>query len=64
MDEVINTSKPSIQPNSKQETAFVEEVTSIFKNLDISNITDKVYLENMVNHLNSLIDQAWNKNVK
>ena len=64
IDEVINTSKLSIQSNSKQETAFVEEVTSIFKNLDLSNITDKVYLENMVNHLNLLIDQAWNKNAK
>jgi len=64
MDEVINTSKLSIQPNSEQETTFVEEVTSIFKNLDTSNITNKVYLENTVNHLNSLIDQAWNKNAK
>ena len=64
MDEVVNTSKLLIQPNSKQETTFVEEVTLIFKNLDSSNITDKVYLENMVNHLNSLIDQAWNKNAK
>jgi len=46
MDEVINTSKPLIQPNSKQETTFVKEVTSIFKNLDTSNITDKVYFKN------------------
>jgi len=64
MDEVVNTSKPSIQPSSEQETTFVEEVTLIFKNLDMSNITNKVYLENTVNHLNLLIDQAWNKNAK
>ena len=43
---------------------FVEEVISIFKNLDTSNITDKKCLENMVNNLDSLINQTWNKNAK
>ena len=52
MDEVVNTSRLSIQQNSKQEVAFVEEVTSIFKNLDTSSISDKPHLENMVNRLN------------
>ena len=58
MDEVINTSKLLIQQKSKQEIAFVEEVTSIFKNLDMSNIFDKIHLENTINYLNALIDQA------
>jgi len=35
---------------------FVEEVISIFKNLDMSNITNKECLENMVNNLDSLVN--------
>jgi len=42
----------------------VEEATSIFKNLDTSSILDKPHLENMVNCLNTLIDQAWNRYAK
>jgi len=64
MDEVINTSRLSIQQNSEQEVAFVEEVTSIFKNLDTSSISNKSHLENMVNHLNMLINQAWDRHAK
>jgi len=64
IDEVVNTLRLSIQQNSKQEVAFVEEVTSIFKNLDTSSISDKPYLENTVNHLNALINQAWNRHAK
>jgi len=30
----------------------------------MSNITDKKCLENTVNNLDSLVNQAWNKNVK
>ena len=43
---------------------FVEEIISIFKNLDMSNITNKKCLKNMVNNLNLLVNWAWNKNVK
>jgi len=64
MDEVVNTSRLLIQQNSEQEVIFVEEVTSIFKNLDTSSISDKPHLENMVNCLNVLIDQAWNRHAK
>jgi len=64
INEVINTSKLSIQQNSEQEIVFVKEVILIFKNLDTSNITDKECLENTVNNLDSLINQMWNKNVK
>jgi len=64
IDEVVNTSRLSIQRNGKQEVAFVEEVTSIFKNLDTSSISNKPYLKNTVNCLNVLIDQAWNRHAK
>jgi len=56
VDEVVNTSKLSIQQNSEQEITFVEEVILIFKNLDTSNITDKECLENTVNNLDSLVN--------
>jgi len=64
VDETINTLKLSIQQNSKQETTFIREVISVFKNLNSLNISNKEYFENMVNNLNSLINQAWNKNAK
>ena len=64
IDEVVNTSKLSIQQNSEQEITFVEEVISIFKNLDTSNITDKECLENTVNNLDLLVNRTWNKNAK
>jgi len=64
VDETINTSKFSIQQNSKQKTIFIKEVISVFKNLNTLNISNKECLENTVNNLNSLINQAWNKNAK
>ena len=64
VDETINTLKLSIQQNSKQETTFIREVISVFKNLNSLNISNKECFKNMVNNLNLLINQAWNKNVK
>jgi len=57
-DEIVSTSKLSIPQNSKQETTFVEEIISIFKNLETSNITNKDNLENTVSYLEALISQA------
>ena len=64
VDETINILKPSIQQNSEQETAFIREVILVFKNLNTLNISNKECLENMVNNLNLLINQARNKNTK
>jgi len=63
-NEFITTSKLLIQQNSKQENAFIKEVISVFQNLDTLNISNKECLKNMVNNLNSLINQVWNKNAK
>jgi len=63
-NEFITTSKLLIQQNSKQENIFIKEVISVFQNLDTFNISNKKCLENTVNSLNSLINQAWNKNTK
>ena len=53
-----------IPPNSKQESAFVEDIISIFKNLETTNITDKNNLESIVNHIKTSINRAWTKNTK
>ena len=56
MDEIISTSKLSIQQKSEQENTFIEEVILSFNNFDTFNITNKEDLEYMVNKLNSLVD--------
>ena len=63
-NEFITTLKLLIQQNSEQENAFIKEVISVFQNLDTLNISNKECLENIVNSLNSLVNQAWNKNTK
>jgi len=63
-NEFITTSKLSIQQNSEQENTFIKEVISVFQNLNTLNISNKECLKNMVNSLNLLINQVWNKNVK
>jgi len=47
--EVIQTSKLSLAPKSDQETAFIEDIISNFKNMDMSNIDDTEKLECTVN---------------
>ena len=64
VDVFVNTSKLSIPPNSEQESAFVEDIISIFKNLETTNITDKDNLESIVNHVKTSINRAWTKNAK
>ena len=63
-EEVILTLKLSISLKSDQETAFIKEIISNFKNLDMSDIGDKEKLEHIVNQLEVIIDQAWTKNAK
>jgi len=58
VDEIINTSKLSIQQKSEQEIAFIEEVISSFKNFNTSNIVNKECLEYTVNNLDSLVNQV------
>ena len=63
-EEIIQMSKLTLVPKSKQETAFINDVILNFKTLDTSNIVDVVKLEYVVNQLRSIIDQAWSKNAK
>ena len=58
IEEVIQSLKLMIHPKSDQEIAFVDEVTSSFKKLDTSAIDNSNKLENIVNQLETIIDQA------
>ena len=57
-------SKLSLAPKSKQESAFITDVISKFKNLDTTNFKDIINLEWVVKQLGTIIDQAWTKNAK
>ena len=63
-EENVNSSRLSIPKNSKEETAFIKEITIIIKNLNTSNLLDCNKLEDVVNILELKIDQAWVKNTK
>jgi len=63
-EENVIASKMLIPKNSKQETTFVKEVITNFKNLNTFNLTDKNKLEDTVKLLESLIEQAWTENAK
>ena len=51
-------------PKSEQESAFIKDVISKFKNLDTTNIEDIIKLEWVVKQFSTIIDQAWTKNTK
>ena len=63
-EEIIQTLKLTLAPKSNQESAFIEDIISNFKNLDMSNIEDIDKLEWVVNQLSVIINQAWSKNPK
>ena len=60
----INSSKLSIMKNSEEEALFIKDISSIIKNLDVSDISDIDKLENVVNTLASNTEHAWRKNFK
>jgi len=63
-EEFIASSKLSILKGSEEEVAFIKEASAIIRTLDISNLTDNVKLENLVNLFGLRIDQTWEKNAK
>jgi len=54
--EIIQMLKLTLAPKSDQESAFIEDIISNFKNLDTSNIEDINELERVVNQLSAIID--------
>ena len=63
-NEVIQSSKLIITPRSNQEKEFIKDIISNFNLLDTSNIDSVVCLNQIVNHLGSIIEQMWSKNAK
>ena len=63
-DKVIQSSKLIITPGSNQEKEFIKDIISNFNLLDTSNIDSVVCLNQIVNHLGSIIKQMWSKNAK
>jgi len=63
-NKIIHTSKLLIIPKSEQETEFIKNVISNISTMDTSNIVDIKKLEQVVNLLRSIVDQAWSKNAK
>jgi len=64
VEEIIHMSKLTIIPKSDQETKFIKDVISSFKLLETTNIEDTNKLEQVVNQLGSIVEQAWSKNAK
>jgi len=54
----INSSKLSITKNSEEKALFIKDISSIIKNLDVSDISDINKLENVVNTLASNTEYA------
>ena len=63
-EEIIQMSKLTLAPKSDHKTAFIKDIILNFKILDMSNIKDISKLEQVVNQLGTIIDQAWMKNAK
>ena len=63
-EEVIQMSKLSLAPKSKQESVFIIDVILKFKNLDMTNIKDIINLEWVVKQLGMIINQVWTKTQK
>ena len=53
--EIVQMSKLSLAPKSEQESAFIKDVISKFKNLDMTNIKDIVNLEWIVKYLSIML---------
>ena len=64
MEENINLTRFSIAKNSKKKTSFIKDVSSLIRNLDVSNLSDIDRLENVVNSLTLNIEHVWEKNSK
>ena len=56
--EDVNSSKFSIVKNSEEEALYIKDVSSIIKNLDISDLSDIDKLEDIVNTLTSTTERV------
>ena len=63
-EEIVQMSKLILTPKSDQESKFIKDVISKFKDLDMTSIKDIDKLERVIKQFGMFIDQAWTKNTK
>jgi len=64
VEEDINSTKHSIIKDSKEEVAFIKDVTISIRNLHTSNLSDITSLDNIVNKFTNMVKSTWKKNFK
>jgi len=57
-EENIDLYKRTITKNSEEEESFIKEVIASFKNLDMSNVSDILNLEQIINDFANIINNA------
>ena len=62
--EFVQSSKLILAPKSDQESQFIKDIISKFKDLDTTSIKDINKLERVIKHFGTIIEQAWTKNTK
>ena len=62
--EHVNSSKCSIGKDSEEEVSFIKDVSMIFRNLNMSNISDLTSLDKIINDLAQEIEYTWEKHSK
>jgi len=63
-DEYIQTKKHTIVKNSKKEKNFITELIEAIKGLNMTHITSKEVLEQIINKFTDDTDKIWFKNSK
>ena len=62
--EYIDSRKPSIIKDSKEDSTFIKDLTISIRNINTSNILDITSLDRAVNEFANIVENAWEKNLK
>ena len=62
--EYIDSRKPSIIKDSKEDLTFIKDLTISIRNINTSNILDITSLDRAVNEFANIVENAWEKNLK
>jgi len=57
-------SKHSIGKGSEKEASFIKDVSVIFRNLNMSNVSDTTSLDKIINDLAQEVEYTWEKHSK
>jgi len=64
VEESVNSTKHSIIKDSKEEVAFIKDITISIRNLNTSNLSDITSLDNIVNEFANKVKSTWEKSSK